>query len=74
MPCLLAGPDMLRCNCPIKEWSNKMFVVHWQIYHIYQHVSRIVCKQQKDGVKCHYMTGREADIKQHVNKVHGDVL
>ncbi len=63
-PCPLAGPDMLICNCPIKEWSNKkMFVAHWQIYYIDQHLSRIVCEQHKYRVKCHYMTDQEGDMK-----------
>ncbi len=75
MICPLAGPDMPGCNCPVKHWtSKKMFVAHWPIYHVGQHVSRIVCKQFKDNVKCHYMTDHEADMKQHVTKVHADKL
>ncbi len=57
--------------CSIKVWSNKkMFVVHWQIYHIDQHISHIVCEHEQNGVLCHYMTDCEADVKQHVSKVH----
>ncbi len=47
-------------------------MAHRQIYHIDQHISHIVCEQKKEGVKCHYMTDREADMKHHVTKVHGD--
>ncbi len=73
MTCPLARPDMPGCNCLIKHWTNK-FIAHWQIYHIDQHVSRIVCEQFKDKVKCHYMTDREGDMKLHVSKVHSDKL
>ncbi len=35
MLCPISGPFMSGSNCPIKEWSNKkMFMAHWQIYHI----------------------------------------
>ncbi len=54
MTCPLAGPDMPGCNCHIKYWtSKKMVVTHWQILHVDQHFSRIVCEQFKDRLKCH---------------------
>ncbi len=43
-------------------------MAHWQIYHIDQHTSRIVCEHRKDGNRCHYMTDRKADMKTHVHK------
>ncbi len=58
MPCTMDGPSMPGYDCPIKVWSNKkMFMAHWQIYHIDQHISCIVCEQMQDNVLCHYMTG-----------------
>ncbi len=66
MTCPMDGPLVPAFYCPIKIWSNKkMFVAHWLIYH-----SRIVGEHEKDGVPCHYMTDHEADMKQHVSKVH----
>ncbi len=63
------------CYLPIKVRSTKMmFVVHWQIYHIDQHISRIVCEHVQDNVLCHYVTDREADMKQHISKVHAEKL
>ncbi len=73
--CHLAGPLMPGCNYPIKVWFNKKtFMTHWQIYHIDQHISRIVCKHERYNMKCHYMTDREADMKHHVCNVHTDRL
>ncbi len=71
----LAGPSIPGCNCLIKVWSNKkMFVTHWQIYHIDQHISHTICKHERDNVKCHYTTDREADMKHHVCNVHTERL
>ncbi len=75
MECPLEGPNMPVCHFPIKTWTNKkMFSTHWHIYHEDQHVSQIVCEQFKDNMTCHYMTDHEADMKQHVTKVHADKL
>ncbi len=63
------------CYCPIKSWtSTELFIAHWQIYHIDQHTSRIICEHSKDGISCHYMTDREADSKTHINKLHESFL
>lgn len=52
MPCPMTGNQMPGCNCPIKAWSNKkMFVAHWLIYNIDQHMSRLICNFNKDGVR-----------------------
>ncbi len=51
-----------------------MLVAHWQLYHIDQHTSCIVCEQYKDRVKCHYVTNREANMALHVTKVHTEKL
>ncbi len=75
MECPMSGPDMPRCYCPITSWSNKeMFVAHWMIYHIDEHTSHIVCEHKTDGVPCLYMTGREADMKLHIHKLHHPVI
>ncbi len=75
MTCSLAGLDMPVCNCLIKHRANKkMFVAHWQIYHIDQHVCCIVCEQYKDRDKCPHMTNHEAEMKLHVTKIHADKL
>ncbi len=39
-----------------------------------QHTSRIRCEHSKDGISCHYMTNREADMKSHINKLHESSL
>ncbi len=67
----MSGPDMPGYYCPITSWSNKkMFIAHWMIHHIDQHTSRIVCEHQQDGVACHYLTDSEADMKEHIHKLH----
>ncbi len=48
--------------------------MHWQIYHVDQHISRIVCEYERDNVKCHYMTDREADMKHHVCNIHTEMV
>ncbi len=64
-------PGMPSCWCAILIWTSKeMFIAHWQIYHIDQHTSCILCEHKKDGVFCHYMTDREADMKAHMHKLH----
>ncbi len=75
MECPMNGPGMPGCYCPVTTCSNKkMFIVHWQIYHIEQHRSRIVCEHKKQGVFCQYMTDREAAMKQRIHKVHEPAL
>ncbi len=64
MTCPMSLPGMPGC------WCKEMFIVHWQIYHIDQHTSCILCEHKKDGVSCHYMTDREADMKAHMHKLH----
>ncbi len=71
MHCLMAGKHMPGCNCPIKAWFNKkMFVAHWLIYYIDQHISRLICDFKKDDVRCQYTTDCEVDMKHHVLNVH----
>ncbi len=72
MSCPMSKPGLQGSWCPITIWKSKeMFIAHWQIYHIDQHTSR---KHKKDGVPCHYMTDREADMKQHMDKLHAPVI
>ncbi len=47
-----------------------MFMTHWQIYHLDQHIRSIVCEHVRDNLKCHNMTDREADMKHHVCNIH----
>ncbi len=75
MACPMTLPGNPGCYCPIKNWTSKvMFIAHWQIYHIDQHTSCIICEHSKDGISCHYMTDREADMKSHINKLHESSL
>ncbi len=75
MSCLMNGLQIPGCYCPIEVWSDKeMFVVYWLIYHVDQHIIRIVCDHKKDGVPCQYMTDCEADVRQHISKVHEPML
>ncbi len=75
MCCSMGGPYMPGCHCPIVKWSKKqMLRAHWLIYHVDQLISRIICEHEKDGVPCHYMTDREANMTQHVSKVHEPML
>ncbi len=56
-------PGKPGCYCPIKSWTSKeIIIVDWQIYHIDQHTSLILCEHTNDGIACHYMTDREADM------------
>ncbi len=72
MICRMTNIGMQGCHCPIKVWNIKeMLIAHWQIYHIDQHASRILCEHKnKDDVRCHYMTGRGADMRNHMYKLH----
>ncbi len=64
-------PGLLGCWCPILNWTSKeMFIAHWQIYHIDQHTSHILCEHKKDGVSCHYMTDRQVNMKAHMHIPH----
>ncbi len=71
----MATFGMPACYCQITYWSNKvMFIALWMIDHVDQHTCHIVCKHLKNGMPCHYMTGREADIKQTIHKLHNAAL
>ncbi len=75
MVCPMSLLGMPGCWCPLLNWTSKeMFIVHWQIYHIDQHTSHILCEHKKDGVSCHYITDREADMKAHMHKLHEPVI
>ncbi len=55
MICPMSLPGMPGCWYPILNWTSKeMFIAYWQIYHIDQHTSRILCEHKKDGVSCHF--------------------
>ncbi len=58
MICPMTNIGMPGCHYPIAVWNCKeIFIAHWQIYHIDQHASRILCEHRnKDDVPCHYMT------------------
>ncbi len=67
--CPMSLPGKQGCWCPILIWTNKeMFITNWQIYHIDQHTSSILCEYKKDGVSCHYKTDCEADMKAYMHK------
>ncbi len=71
MGCPMSLPCMPGCLCPILVWTSKeIFIAHWQIYHVDQHTSQILCVHKKDGLSCHYMTNRETDIKAHMHNLH----
>ncbi len=71
MECPMSLNGKPGCFCPITSWkSKKMFIAHWQIYHIDQHTSCIVCEHSKDGISSHYMTDHEADMKAHMHRLH----
>ncbi len=75
MECPMSGPGLPGCNCPITILTDKeMFMAHCQIYHIDQHSSCIVFEHRREGVFCQYMTDHEADMKQHIHKVHEPAL
>ncbi len=53
MECPMSRPGYPGCYCPITSWTDKkMFIAHWQSYHINQHTSRILCEHEKDGIIC----------------------
>ncbi len=75
MSCPMLKPGLPGYWCLIRVWHNKeIFIAHWQIYHIDQHTSPIVCKYMKDGVPSHYMRDQEEDIKQHMHNLHDPVI
>ncbi len=52
----ISSPGVPGCWCPIKVWTTKdMFITHWQVYHIDQNTSLILCEHRKDDISCHYM-------------------
>ncbi len=68
MICPMTNIGMPGCHCPIKVWKR---IAHWQIYHIDQYASGILCEHKnKDDLPCHYMTDREADMYNHMYKLH----
>ncbi len=72
MECLMSRPGYPGCYCPITNWTDKkMFIAHWQAYHIDQHTSRIIYEHEKDGNIYHYMTD---DIKSHIHNLHRDAV
>ncbi len=76
MMCPLTNFGIQGCRYHITVWNRKeMFIAHWQIYHIDQHAGHILCEHRnKDDVPCHYMTDREADMKNHMYKLHEATL
>ncbi len=71
MECPMSRPGLQGCFCPITQWTNlEMFIAHWQIYHIDQHTSHILCEHMKDGTPCYYMTDHKANMKAHIHKLH----
>ncbi len=75
MECPMSRPGYPGCYCPITGWTDKkMFIAHWQAYHIDQHTSRILCEHEKDGILCHYMTDLESDMKSHIHNFHRDAV
>ncbi len=75
MACLMSMPGKPGCYCPITCWTSKeMFIAHWQIYHIDQHTSCILCKHMKDEISWHYMTDCEADMKSHIHRLHDPTI
>ncbi len=75
MACPMSMPGKPGCCSPITSWTSKeMFIAHWQIYHIDQHTSRILCEHSKEGISCHYMTDCEGDIKAHMHRLHDTAI
>ncbi len=69
MECPMSQSGYPGCYCPITTWSDKkMFITHWQSYHIDQHTSLI------NGVSCHYMTDREGYMKTHIHNLHKEAV
>ncbi len=63
MECHMSQLGYSGCYCTITTWTDKkMFIAHWQAYHIDQHTIGILCEQEKDGIPCHYMTDSECEI------------
>ncbi len=75
MECPMSRHRFPGCYCQITNWTDKkMFIAHWQAYHIDQHTSRILCEHEKDDILCHYMTDRESDMKSHIHNLHKDAV
>ncbi len=71
----MSRPGYPGCYYPIKSWTdNKIFIAHWQAYHIDQHISCILCEHEKDSIICHYMTDRESDMKSHIHNHYRDAV
>ncbi len=48
MECPMSRPGYPGCYCPITNWTDKkMFIAHWQAYHIDQDTSWIVSEYEK---------------------------
>ncbi len=63
------------CYCPITSLTDKkMFIAHWQAYHIDQHTSPIICEYEKDGNLYHYMIDRESDMKSYIHNLHQNAV
>ncbi len=71
MECPISRPGNPEFYCPT---DKKMFIAHWQAYHIDQHISQIVCEYEKDGNLCQYVTDRESDMKSHIHNLHRDAV
>ncbi len=69
MSCPMNGRQMPVCYCPIEVCSEREDVCG-----TLDDLSCIVCNHKKDRVPCQYMTDREADMKQHISKVHEPML
>ncbi len=75
MECCMSKPGYPGCYCLITNWTDKkMFIAHWQAYHIDQNTSRIVCEHEKDINLCQYMTNQESDMKSHIHNLHQDAV
>ncbi len=75
MECPMSRPGYPGCYCPMTSWTDKkIFIAHWQTYHIDQHTSRIFCEHEKDGNLCHYMNDRESDMKSHIHNLHQNAI
>ncbi len=71
----MSKPGYTGCYCLITSSTDKkMFIAHWQAYHIDQHTNQIICEHEKDGNLCHYMTDQESDMKSHTHNLHRDAV
>ena len=76
MACPLTNTGLAGCNCPISSWHDKkLFIAHWQLYHIDHVASRICCSVRTSvGDRCSYWTDRRKDMFDHVSKTHSKEL